>query len=51
MLPDPAEIEPATSLSPVGRVSDWSTEAGNTIIYSKSYTAYRRVVRVHNLGF
>ena len=30
MLPTSAGVEPATSWSPVGRASNWATEAGET---------------------
>ena len=33
MLPDPAGIEPPTSWSPVGRASEWATEAGEILVY------------------
>ena len=39
MSPDPAGIEPATSWSPVGHSSNWSTEAGRRAIKESNKVA------------
>ena len=37
MLPTSAGVEPATSWSPVGRASNWATEAGADVFSSYRY--------------
>ena len=48
MLPISAGVEPATSWSPVGRASNWATEAGYIQVYIDIYV--RISLGGHNLG-